>query len=82
MSCGHVSCHRQGSTQYLAVADPTILCCIRAGFAVVKRGRDKLTGEPVAIKVNRALRSMHHLGMISLLSTAAAHLLCCASHEQ
>lgn len=33
----------------------TRVCCF-TGFAVVKRGRDKLTGEPVAIKVGPCIR--------------------------
>lgn len=45
-----------------------------AGFAVVKRGRDKLTGEPVAIKVHDGIllvsvfSALHWAGMQSCLS--------------
>lgn len=38
--------------------------CLLSGFAVVKRGRDKLTGEPVAIKVRckkKASRCPHRM---------------------
>jgi hypothetical protein len=57
---------------------------LHAGFAVVKRGRDKVTGEPVAIKV-RAWRQADANAVSARLQCAPArptHSRCCGINSQ
>lgn len=67
-----------GAAHYVACAAAharaTVPACELAGFAVVKRGRDKVTSEPVAIKVRSS-----NTGQASHSSSTQQPGICCAS---
>lgn len=51
------------------VGKPSFILLLCTGFAVVKKGKDKTTGEPVAIKVSMSMGGFHEAIVDTLYST-------------